>query len=168
MQSMSSPPAVVLRKMSDAEWNVWYAQEREDYIEQMVASGRVSRADAVSKVDHDQAALLPDGPATSSHHFFVAEAAGTRVGMLWLAEQNADEDGSLAWVMKIETEPASRRRGYGRAIMLLAEEMARSRGHERIALNVFATNEPAVALYTSLGYGITRWTPPGQLMAKDL
>ncbi len=88
--------------------------------------------------------------------------------MLWLAEQKAKEDGSLAWVINVETEPAARRRGYGRAIMLLAEEVARNLGHERIALNVFAKNEAAIALYTSLGYRTSEVDSTGQLMAKDL
>ena len=54
--------------------------------------------------------------------------------------------------MDIEIRPEFRRRGYGRAVMLLAEEVARTHGAEYLGLNVFGHNPNARALYESLGY----------------
>ena len=154
--------------MSETEWAAWFAHQHDDYVEQMVTLGGRSRADAEAKADQDHADLLPDGSATASHHFFVAEVDGRRVAVLWLGERDDPDAGRLAWVFSVETEPASRRRGHGRAVMLLAEQVARDLGHDRMGLNVFAKNEAAIALYASLGYHVTRVHPTGQLMAKGL
>ncbi|HHP7245428.1 MAG TPA: GNAT family N-acetyltransferase [Elainellaceae cyanobacterium] len=45
-----------------------------------------------------------------------------------------------------------RRRGIGSALMRHAEAWARQRGDRQIGLQVFQTNQPALDLYTSLGY----------------
>ena len=45
-----------------------------------------------------------------------------------------------------------RRRGVGRALMLGAEEWARSAGVRKLELHVLPNNEAAIALYESLGY----------------
>ena len=45
-----------------------------------------------------------------------------------------------------------RRRGVGRALMLGAEEWARSAGVRKLELHVLPYNEAAIALYESLGY----------------
>jgi N-acetylglutamate synthase len=64
----------------------------------------------------------------------------------------------------IEVEPASRRRGYSRAVMAALVSWAAERGATRAYLEVTADNEPAVALYASLGftehYRYTYRTPP--------
>ncbi|HTC70008.1 MAG TPA: GNAT family N-acetyltransferase [Acidothermaceae bacterium] len=65
----------------------------------------------------------------------------------------------------IEVEPASRRRGYSRAVMAALVSWAADRGATRAYLEVTADNEPAVALYASLGfaehYRYAYRTPPG-------
>ena len=45
-----------------------------------------------------------------------------------------------------------RRRGVGRALMLGAEEWARSAGVRKLELHVLPNNEAAISLYESLGY----------------
>jgi ribosomal protein S18 acetylase RimI-like enzyme len=56
------------------------------------------------------------------------------------------------FIYDIHVDDAYRGRGYGKAAMLLAEEEARRRGIEHIALNVFGRNTVARRLYLSLGY----------------
>jgi ribosomal protein S18 acetylase RimI-like enzyme len=58
-------------------------------------------------------------------------------------------------VMDIEIESAHRRKGYGRAAMVLAEEHTRQLGMPYLGLNVFGHNPNARALYASLGYETT-------------
>jgi N-acetylglutamate synthase len=64
----------------------------------------------------------------------------------------------------IEVESASRRRGYSRAVMAALVSWAAERGATRAYLEVTADNQPAVALYASLGftehYRYTYRTPP--------
>jgi len=52
----------------------------------------------------------------------------------------------------LEVAPAMRRRGYGRAVMAQLTSWSRERGALRAYLEVVATNEPAIALYESLGF----------------
>lgn len=48
--------------------------------------------------------------------------------------------------------PAFQRRGWGRQLMLHLHDVARQRGARRIRLKVYARNQGAIALYSSLGY----------------
>jgi ribosomal protein S18 acetylase RimI-like enzyme len=48
--------------------------------------------------------------------------------------------------------PEYRRRGLGRQLTTTAIEAARAEGIERVELEVFVTNEAAIALYRSLGF----------------
>jgi ribosomal protein S18 acetylase RimI-like enzyme len=52
----------------------------------------------------------------------------------------------------IEVAPHARRRGHGRAVMAGLSAWGRHHGAVRAYLEVLATNEPAIALYQSLGF----------------
>ncbi|MFW8746016.1 GNAT family N-acetyltransferase, partial [Mesorhizobium japonicum] len=71
-------------------------------------------------------------------------------GVLWVGP-NPDGVGP-AWVFDIEVEEARRGEGWGRALMLEAERIARADGHAELGLNVFGSNAVARGLYESLGY----------------
>lgn len=64
----------------------------------------------------------------------------------------------------IEVDPLARRLGHAHAVMWALTEQAASRGAVRAWLEVLADNDPAVALYTSLGFSehhrYTYRTPP--------
>ena len=68
-------------------------------------------------------------------------------GML-LARTAADE----AEVLTLAVLPAVRRRGLGRALLLLAMAEARRRGAATMALEVAATNRAGQALYEQAGF----------------
>ncbi|MCT2401246.1 GNAT family N-acetyltransferase [Novosphingobium mangrovi (ex Huang et al. 2023)] len=53
----------------------------------------------------------------------------------------------------VAVKPTARGRGVGRALMRAVEQEARARGACKITLEVLGGNEPAKALYASLGYG---------------
>lgn len=57
-----------------------------------------------------------------------------------------------AYIFLLYVHPAFRRVGIGSALMRYAETWATQRGDQRIALQVFHSNQPALQLYTSLGY----------------
>jgi ribosomal protein S18 acetylase RimI-like enzyme len=50
--------------------------------------------------------------------------------------------------------PEYRGRGLGRRLATQAIESARQAGIERVELEVFASNQPAIALYRTLGFVI--------------
>jgi ribosomal protein S18 acetylase RimI-like enzyme len=61
-------------------------------------------------------------------------------------------DGDLAGLFEIATDPAQRGRGHGRRLVLSAMKWALGRGAAFAWLQVEADNEPAIALYRSIGF----------------
>ena len=81
----------------------------------------------------------------------IAVRDGERVGLANLGVRGAD-----AWVGGVGVVPAERRQGTGRRLMESLHDEARSRGAERIWLEVIVENTGAIALYEQLGYGHVR------------
>jgi ribosomal protein S18 acetylase RimI-like enzyme len=67
------------------------------------------------------------------------------------------------FIYDIVIEEHLRGKGYGRAALLLLEDVARALGKRRISLHVFAHNDRARRLYEELGY-----RPTNIVMAKEL
>jgi ribosomal protein S18 acetylase RimI-like enzyme len=61
-------------------------------------------------------------------------------------------DGHRGWVYYVTVDPEHRFKGYGRAIMLSAEQWLRARGIEKLQLMVRGDNAKVHAFYQSLGY----------------
>ncbi len=64
-----------------------------------------------------------------------------------------------AYVEVLGVAPEYQRRGVGRALMVAAEEMARSLHKQRLTLYVTANNRAAQTLYLSRGLHVQRQTP---------
>ena len=73
--------------------------------------------------------------------------------MVWVALDRGRP--GEAWIYDIEVNPEHRGKGYGRALLLVAEQEAARHGSTAIGLNVFGTNTVARSLYESAGYRIT-------------
>ena len=135
-----------LRPMEDEEFVAWLPLLREDYAQDLVRdygmSAERARAQAVAEID---------GHRPAGHSVFVIEVDGEPVGHLWLVERRDAYEPTLS-VYDIDVDEPYRRRGYGKAAMVFAEEEARRRGLTRIALRVGARNEGARNLYRSLGF----------------
>ena len=90
----------------------------------------------------------------------IAVRGAERVGLA-----NLGLRGPEAWIGGVGVVPTERRRGTGRALMDAVHEAARSRGVERVWLEVIVENTRAIALYARLGYRHVRelevWTLPG-------
>jgi ribosomal protein S18 acetylase RimI-like enzyme len=89
----------------------------------------------------------------------IAYREGEPVGLANLAIREGD-----AWVGGIGVITAARRAGVGEALMRAVHEEARSRGVERVWLEVIVENSGAFALYEKLGYEVVQdvevWTLP--------
>ena len=76
----------------------------------------------------------------------------------------APSAGADAWIGGVGVVASARRAGVGEALMRAAHEEARSRGVERVWLEVIVENTGAFALYEKLGYELVQdvevWTLP--------
>ncbi len=78
---------------------------------------------------------------------FVREAAGETVASLVCVQE-----GELAGVFEVATNPAMRRRGHARGLILSALRWAQARGARSAWLQVEEANRAALALYAQLGF----------------
>ncbi len=134
--------------MTPAEYEGWFAQAVGGYADDWTRRGMPAEA-ARAKSEADHARNLPQGRATPGTALLVLEAAGTVVGHVWVAPPPS---GGGAYIYDVAVADGHRGRGYGRALMLLAERTALAAGHRTIGLHVFSGNTPALRLYESLGY----------------
>ena len=75
------------------------------------------------------------------------------IACLWMGNA-IDQISGLrhAHIFLLYVTPSHRRKGIGTALMQYAENWAKQRGDNQIALQVFQTNTPALNLYNQLGY----------------
>lgn len=89
-----------------------------------------------------EASLVPSSPSLSEP-----------IACLWMGNAIDQVAGNrYAHVFLLYVVPEYRRRGIGAALMRHAENWARARGDRQIGLQVFQSNQPAIALYHQLGY----------------
>lgn len=151
------PAGLTARAMSEEEFADWRQEAVLAYARSWVERG-AEPEQARLKSERDHAALLPDGLATEKVRFEVLVRAGEAVGHVWVALREPEPGGPEAgFVFDVEVRAEHRGRGYGRALMLLAEDVTRAWGADRLGLHVFASNTPALGLYESLGYTTTRY-----------
>ncbi|MBJ7594600.1 MAG: GNAT family N-acetyltransferase [Candidatus Dormibacteraeota bacterium] len=143
---------LTLRRPTDAEYAAWSRVALEEYIDEMVASGSMSRRSAAEKARTEDAELLSAGLDTPGQLIFRVEGDGQPVGWLWFGLQQPKREQGVGFIYDISIDEAFRGRGYGRAAMKAAEEEARRRGLTALVLNVFGQNAVARSLYTRLGY----------------
>ncbi|MBE9095004.1 N-acetyltransferase [Tychonema sp. LEGE 07203] len=75
------------------------------------------------------------------------------VGCLWVGNAIDQTTGARhAHIFLLYIAPEHRRLGLGAALVVRAENWARSRGDRQIGLQVFLSNQPAMNLYQKLGY----------------
>ena len=156
---------LALRPLREDEYDDFVARGRESYARDMVAQAGIPEDAARTKAEHDWQHLLPDGLASPGQILFALEDrdTGEHVGDLWIAERASDFGDEAMFVYSIEVYEQFRGRRLGRQAMLLLEDEVRSRGRNRVTLNVFGGNDVARSLYRSLGYAET-----AVFMSKEL
>ncbi len=94
----------------------------------------------------------------NEHAIYVLEIApGILGGFIWCRIYDTNEYGIFGSVEEIYLIPALRGKGFGRTLMEKGEQYFKSRKTKSVKLLVTVTNIPAVNLYKSLGYTVTRW-----------
>jgi GrpB-like predicted nucleotidyltransferase (UPF0157 family)/GNAT superfamily N-acetyltransferase len=142
---------VRLEPMMDAEAVACLDAIAGPYAAARAAADRVTLEAAERYVRAQRAALLPDGPRTAGHRFhrIVSTASGETVGHVWL---HVDAAAGQAFVYDVAILPAHRRRRFATSALTWVETIARDAGCATLALNVFADNRGAMAMYHILGF----------------
>ncbi|MET9540908.1 GNAT family N-acetyltransferase [Streptomyces sp. NPDC006553] len=148
------PEGAEVRPMTEAEYVAWEARAKEGFARSWIDRG-VPEEQARAKAESSHAKYLPDGLATPGIAIHVIVRDGRPAGFLWTGRIELEPGRWAAFVYDIEVDEAHRGHGYGRALMLLAERVAREAGETLLGLHVFAGNTPAIRLYESLGYRTT-------------
>ncbi|WP_030907323.1 GNAT family N-acetyltransferase [Streptomyces sp. NRRL F-5126] len=148
------PDGIGERAMTEDEFASWSAASSADFVRNWVRRG-VPPEQARAKAESSLRQNLPDGLATPGVAFRVLLAGGEAVGRVWVARQEIEPGRPGAYVYEVRVDEDSRGRGYGRALMLLAERVSLDWDATGLGLHVFSDNAVAVRLYESLGYEVT-------------
>lgn len=148
------PPGVEIRPLDDAAYPDWLAAERTAVV-RVLTDRDVPAAEAADRADRSFARLLPDGPATAGAVLRQLLRDGEPAGSLWLHTGGELPDRVAAYVFSVEVAARHRGAGLGRELMREAERICLARRLPSLGLHVFAGNEPALGLYSSLGYRTT-------------
>lgn len=143
--------AVRLAPMSPERYLSWVPETTAGFAVQQVASGAMPEREAREYAEREFDKLLPEGLLTPGHHVWSAYDDDVAVGYLWLRVREQSV-GAEAFVFDVAVTPDLQGRGYGRAVMLAAEEKARALGATEMKLTVFGHNVAAQRLYQGLGY----------------
>lgn len=84
--------------------------------------------------------------------FWVAESAGTVVGMFGLEPDGPD----AMELRRMYVAPEARRRGIARRMLQFAEDECRGRGQRSLTLSTSELQGEALALYRAAGYSLQR------------
>jgi len=126
------------------------------YAEENIAVGRWRPEEALGLSRCETESMLSQGLETPDQHIFEIFSAVEQepVGYVWVAAMPSGT-AKVAFVVQLKIHPESQRQGHGRAALNLVEQHARHMGLVGMALQVFAHNPGARALYESVGYKVS-------------
>lgn len=158
------PGDLRLRPMTTDELPTYIAELEVEYAAELYRSTGISVEAAQEESRQSTIASFPDGQVGRDEYIWVAEdAAGARVGVLWLAHREPGTPKEHAWIYDIEVVEARRGEGWGRKLLALAEAQTRALGLTSLRLNVFGRNRIARELYRTQGFAESRI-----MMIKDV
>ena len=141
----------------EEQFESFFTKTLNHFIEDLQICESISLKEAKTKALSQLSTVLPDGMKSTGHLFFhIVDETQKVVGYFWLLIK---EEKKEAFVFDVMIHPDQRGKGYGKAAMMLGEEIARENGAEKIWLHVIAQNTVALALYRKLGYKIFRTYP---------
>jgi len=148
-------PDVVLIPLTEQQRAAFVEESVADHADQQVRDAGWSRDDAL---DRARAEL----PGEFEREHVEAVRQGDRfwtaidprrgpVGWLWVKPYGSSSS-KTAYLEQITVARASRRRGYGGAMLAALEEALALDGVEELRLTVFLANEPALRLYAAADF----------------
>ena len=152
--------------MDAREFKAYRLRAIEDYTRESILSGKWSPDTAAGLTAKMIGDLLPDGLDTENHFLYslMDREVDTVIGAIWFGIIA----GGGIYLFDLIVYEQYRRRGYGTEAMRRLEIIAAGLGGQRILLNVFRRNRPAVALYDKLGYQTVNMLMEKELGHSDL
>jgi ribosomal protein S18 acetylase RimI-like enzyme len=117
---------------------------------EVVAEGRYVRTEAVRGTVRDYRKQFREA-VTNDRARLMAVADGRVVGALFIERMAHPVNRHIA-TLGMAVQSSWRGKGIGTALMVAAMKWARSAGMEKVTLEVYPTNEAAVALYRKFGF----------------
>ena len=146
---------LIMRPMSSSEFDAFRAREISGYAAEQVGAGNWTEDESETRSAELTDSLLPLGVETPGTLLLIGETPeGVQIGHVWVTLQRQHGSGSGALIYDIEIEPEHRGKGFGRALLMAAEEETARHGVSKIGLNVFGSNKTARSLYESAGYQV--------------
>ncbi|GAA4837287.1 GNAT family N-acetyltransferase [Kitasatospora terrestris] len=145
------PSAVLVRPMAEDEFPAWLAEEKEQYVADIVRSGVKTPEEARKQAEQDYLDVLPDGLATPETTVLTVESAGVPVASVWLRHNYLP---GVSFLYSVTVGAEHRGRGLGRSAMVLADRAVVAAGDLALLFNVFGGNHVALSLYDSAGYAV--------------
>ncbi len=105
--------------------------------------------------------IAPQGLETPTQIFLTILNGDENVGYLHLGEYPKGSKSLYAWNFRINEE--KRAQGIGQATVIAAKSYLKGRGYEKLALNVFADNRPAIHVYEKFGFRTTQFNMEAEL-----
>ena len=150
-----------LEPMTQAQYSDFMEAIIPPYVAERAAADHVSAKVANRYARHQHARLLPEGHRTTGHRFLriVSTDSDEPVGGVWFW---IDVENKQGFLYNITVFPQHRRRGFASDALVLVEEMVGSAGCTALGLNVFSSNDGAIALYRKLGFSAASsyWNKP--------
>jgi len=154
-------PRIRLEPMTQAQYSGFMEAIAPPYVAERAAADHVSTQVAKRYARQQHARLLPDGHRTTGHRFLhiVSTDSDESVGGVWFW---IDVENKQGFLYNITVFPQHRRCGFASDALVLIEETARSAGCTTLGLNVFSSNDGAIALYRKLGFSAVSsyWNKP--------
>lgn len=144
-------PHVTLEPMTQAHYADFMEAIFPAYVAERAAADHVSLPVAEYYARLQRARLLPDGHLTAGQRFVrvLSTDSGQAVGGIWFS---IDDENKQAFLYYIAIQPEHRRRGFANSALTAVEETVRAAGCVSLGLNVFSSNDGAIALYRKLGF----------------
>ena len=122
----------------------WELVSEQSFLDNRISPGESSRRRANSFLRR----------SIVDERMLVARLDGQIIGIATFNEDLhfLDESGTVWVIADVWVTPMMRRRGIATQLVKAAENECKSQGATEVRLQVYATNEAAIRLYTSLGY----------------
>ena len=145
--------AILLKKMTESEFNEYFKKLVVDYAKENVENGHWEEDEALELSRQQTNALLPQGLNTENHYLFslFSDKLNMNVGYLWVQIQETKSI-KKAFIFDIELIEMFRGKGLGKETLQVLEDWLKTQNVKTLALHVFDKNTVARKLYFKFGF----------------